>query len=216
MTETNVEAPALDAPEGNRKRLLVAGAAGVAVLGAGGFFLLHHGSDASTESFSPVVHHVSAGKAKATTSKSASRAPLKTTLPAATTVKIGRDPFAALYVVPVAPPPSSTTTATTGTGAPATSGTTAGGTTAGTSQPAVPTRYTLKLLSVTGTGKSQTAAFSVAGKTQYARVGSVFGRTSELKLLSFQQIARGVWSVTVQVGDDNPADLAKGESISVL
>jgi len=210
-------------PEGgpNRKPLLMVGAAaGVAVLAGAGWFLLHGGSSSSTDAF-VVPHHAPKASgltgAGTATAKSPSRV---ATLPAATTVKIGRDPFAALYMVPAAPPAApaaggpTVTTGSTATGA-STGSTGATGST-GSTTPAAPTRYTLKLLTVTGTGKAQTAGFSVAGKTQYARVGAVFGRTSEIKLLSFQQIGRGVWSVTVQVGDDDPKDLALGEAISVL
>lgn len=212
MTETSFEAPTAEGPGSNRKRLVAGGAAAVVVLGAAGFLLLHPGGSSSNEAFTPVVHHAAVTKSR--TSAAGKAAVRQSTLPAASTVKIGRDPFAALYMVPVAPAANSTASTATTTSTTTTSATGAGA--GGSTSPAVPTRYTLTLLSVTGTGKTQTAAFSVAGKTQYARVGSVFGRTSEVKLLSFQQIARGVWSVTVQVGDDNPADLAKGESISVL
>ena len=217
MTDnTFVAAEPEDGP--NRKPLLMAGAAvGVAVLAGAGWFLLHGGSDSSsTDAFVAPHHVVQAKGAPAAVAKSA-KAPAKVaTLPAASSVKIGRDPFAALYMVPVAPAASGAPATAGSTASTPTSAGTATGTSTGASAPAAPTRYALKLLSVSGTGKAQTAAFSVAGKTQYARVGAVFGRTSEIKLLSFQQVARGVWSVTIQVGDDDPKDIMRGESISVL
>jgi hypothetical protein len=160
------------------------------------------------------VHHatkqVATGKAPtAITNKAA-------TLPNISTVSIGRDPFVALYVPQPAAAAGGTSTSTTSTASPTATASTSGTGTTSPSTPAVPTTYRLALLKVTGTGASRTAGFSVAGKTQYARVGSVFGRTSEVKLLSFQQSAKGVWSVTIQVGDDAPKDMSLNEVISVL
>lgn len=221
MTENTFAAPAEEQSASSRKTLFIAGGAAGALVLAGGGFLLLHGGSSSDDAFGPVPHraHPVVSKAKAPVRQSVK--PSK--LPAASAVKIGRDPFAALYIVPAAgtAPASTGTTPTTGGTTPTTGGTTTttGGT--GTTTPTKPTtpvatHYTLKLLSVSGFGSSQTAAFSVAGKKQYARVGSVFGRTSEIKLLSFQQISKGVWSVTIQVGDDDPKDLAIGEAISVM
>lgn len=227
MTENTFTAPAEEQSASNRKTLFIAGGAAGALVLAGGGFLLLHGGSSSDDAFGPVPHKA---RPAVTTAKAPVRQSVKPSkLPAASAVKIGRDPFAALYIVPAAgtaPAGTGTTPTTGGTTptTPTTGGTTPTTTTSGTGGSTTPTKpttpvathYTLKLLSVSGFGSSQTAAFSVAGKKQYARVGSVFGRTSEIKLLSFQQISKGVWSVTIQVGDDDPKDLAIGEAISVM
>jgi hypothetical protein len=218
MTDHTFDTPAADEPAKRRNLVIAGGAAGLLVLGGAGFLLLSGGSsDVTANVASPLPKAPQVAK-NATIQKKPSAAAIK--LPAATSVQVGRDPFLALYLAPAA---AAAGTATTGTTTPET--TTAGATTTGStsgigttspSTPAVPTTYRLALLKVTGTGASRTAAFSVAGKTQYARVGSVFGRSSEVKLLSFQQSAKGVWSVTIQVGDDAPKDMSLNEVISVL
>jgi hypothetical protein len=212
MTENTMAVAANEESGGKRKLIVGAGAAGLLVLGAAGYLLLSGGGSSNDASFALPVHHVKALNSSTTLK---SNVPAVGSLPAASQVRIGRDPFSALYVVPVAPP-STTGTPSTSTGTSTTPGTTPGTGTTSPTIPAVPTTYRLALLKVTGTGTSRTAAFSVAGKTQYARVGSVFGRTSEVKLLSFQQSAKGVWSVTIQVGDDAPKDMNLNEVISVL
>ena len=219
MTE-NSFTEAAEEQGSNRKPLLIAGGAvGLAVLAGGGWMLLHGGSSSSDDT-AFVVHKSTKAPVtkqvvtKSTTSKATTHV---TKLPPVSTVRIGRDPFAALYVVPVAPNPalagSTPTTPTTTTTTP--TGTTSG---SGTSAPTstAPKPYALKLTRVYGSGSDRTAVFTVAGKTQLAKVGSVFGRTSELKLLSMQQDAKGAWSVTVQVGDADPVDVATGQSVFVM
>jgi hypothetical protein len=76
--------------------------------------------------------------------------------------------------------------------------------------------YALKLITVYGAGNSLTGDFSVAGKRQQAKAGSVFGRTQELKLLALQQGAKGAWTAVVQVGDGQPFDAAVGQTLYVL
>jgi hypothetical protein len=219
MTDNTFDAApdATDEASNRRVPVLVGGVLGVAVLAGAGFFLLHGGSSSDASLNAPVARGVPAGTVGTTPVKTTlnSHVPTTVKLPTASAVKIGRDPFLALYVVPAAVVATVPTTGTGTTGTTAPTGTTGTGTT-GTPAAPVATTYQLKLLKVTGTGSGRTAAFSVAGKTQYARIGSVFGRSSEIKLLSFQQSARGVWSVTVQVGDDDPKDLIVNEVISVL
>jgi hypothetical protein len=68
---------------------------------------------------------------------------------------------------------------------------------------------------VYGSDKTLTGVFSVGGKTQTATLGAVFGKTQELKLLSLQQSAKGVWTAVVQVGDGQPFDAAAGQTVYV-
>src|SRR3954453_22243144 len=127
MTEQNVpmggtavaEPPApvlpMDADDtadgGNRRKLLLVGAAlGVLVLAVAAFFLTKSGGDSSNSGF-PVPHaKVPAAVAKHHHAKAAANKPV--TLPKKFKGHIGRDPFDPLYVAPVAAP---TTTGSTGT-----------------------------------------------------------------------------------------------------
>ncbi|HUR13707.1 MAG TPA: hypothetical protein VM097_04360, partial [Mycobacteriales bacterium] len=85
--------------------------------------------------------------------------------------------------------------------------TTSGGT---TTTPVAPTSYKLVLTKVSG----GTATFSVGGKMMLAKVGSVFGPTAELKLLDLTDTPKG-WVATIQVGDSEPVDALRGETLYV-
>lgn len=217
MTENTMAAPvAADSEgEGSKKKLMLiaGGTAAALVLGGAGYLLLS-GGGGDDASYSLPVRKTKPVTSTATKTLK-SNVPTTTTLPAASTVRLGRDPFAALYLVPVAAPPAATTPTTP-------TGTTTTGTSTGTTTPVAPakapvaTTYPLKLTKVYGSGSELTAVFSVNGKTQLAKVGSVFGRTSELKMLSLQQGAKGVWIAVVQVGDADPVDLNMGASILVM
>lgn len=226
MTLTATEAPAEAveaAPTDKRKLALIGGVAAVA-LAAGGWFLLH-GSGGSS---GPALGLPAGGLAKPaavkpatlkSVAKPAAKEKAALLVPAASTVKLGRDPFHALYIVPAAAPAAAVGTGTAAPGT-STSGTTGSstGTSSGTSTtPAAPvsTTYALKLVRVYGAGKDLTAVFSVAGKTQLAKAGSVFGRSQEIKLLSMQQGAKGVWTAVIQVGDGQPFDAPTGEILYV-
>lgn len=213
MTD-NTFAPAAEAAvEGtSRSTLLIAGGlVGALVLGGGGYLLLSGGSDDDLGAGAPVVTRTkpapkSATPAKRATASTASKPGL---LPATTTVRIGRDPFLALYVMPAAGAAESV-------GAPSTGTTTVGGTTSGSSGTATTsTTYPMVLKRVYGSGSERTAEFSVDGKTMLAKVGSVFGKTSELKLLSLSQNSKGTWLGTVQVGDSDPFDAVQGQKVYV-
>ncbi|MCW2600800.1 MAG: hypothetical protein JWM02_2629 [Frankiales bacterium] len=213
------EAPA--APDGeattDKRKLVVIGGIIAVVLAGGGWFLLGHSGGSS----GPAMGLPAGGIAQPAVVKPAGKGVVKTSkrvvkpatlVPPVSTAQLGRDPFHALYVVPAA---ASTPGATTTTGS-APTGTSGGTTPTGTSTaPAQPTTYGLKLVRVYGSGKDQTAVFSVAGKTQLAKVGSVFGRTQEVKLLSVTQGAHGGWTATIQVGDGQPFDAPTGEVLYV-
>ena len=216
MTMTTTEAPVTAEEHGTtdkRKLALIGGLAAV-VLAAGGWFLLggSGGSDGTPLGLPPggVVKPLAAKPAHLAV-KTAAKAKPAVLVPPASTANLGRDPFRALYIVPV---PAAVVTGT-GTGTTPT-GTSSGTAPTGTS-PAAPvsTTYALKLSRVYGSGKDLTAVFSVAGKTQLAKAGSVFGNSQEIKLLSLQQGTKGVWTAVIQVGDGQPFDAATGQTLYV-
>lgn len=207
----------------NKRVVIAGGVAAALVLAYGGHMLLSGGSDNQALVIPLKKHHVSAQAAKAAgvSAKPASAAKI----PAPSTVKLGRDPFLALYVVPapvVAPVAPSGSVTPTGSVTPLSPSTGNGaGSGAGAGAPAgrgpvASSTYAVKLTRVYGTGSDQTAQFLVRGKTQLARVGAVFGASQELKLLSLQQNAKGVWIAVLQVGDAEPFDALAGQAYYVL
>jgi hypothetical protein len=211
-------APPLDAPEveepagASRRTALVAGGIAAAVALAGGGYFLVSGGSTTAPVANPVARHLNQGALAASGQKAASTVvPAVVKVPATSTVPLGRDPFHALYVAPVAAPAATAPTAP----ATNTSGTAGTSTPSTTTQAAAPKVYKLVLTGVSGSGSNLTATFNVAGKIMVAKVGSVFGPTSELKLLSLTQNAKGVWTATIQVGDSEPVDAPKGEALYV-
>ena len=214
------EAPVAQEPAGtSRRTVLVAGGVAAALaLGGGGYVLLSGGSDSTPDTF---VSAIGAQKhlqpaAKRPTKAVVAKPVVK--VPPTSTVPLGRDPFHALYLLPVVSAPTAQVAPTTTT--PGTTTTSTGSTGSTTSNPAAPTStapktYKLVLTRVYGSGKDLTGVFSVGGKTMVAKVGSVFGPTQELKLLSLSQSAKGVWTATIQVGDSEPMDAAKGQALYV-
>jgi hypothetical protein len=209
------EAPVEEAGRSRRTVLVAGGAAAALVLGGGGYFLLSGGSDSTPESAAPIsLPHAVRPAAKAPAKPAAKKPVVK--VPATSTVPLGRDPFRALYIAPVATAVVPASTGTTGTSTPTTPTQPAGGTTTPAQPvPAAPTSYKLVLTRVYGSGKDLTGVFSVGGKTMLAKVGSVFGPTGELKLLSLSESPKGVWTATLQVGDSEPVDASRGETLYV-
>jgi hypothetical protein len=82
----------------------------------------------------------------------------------------------------------------------------------GTAHPAATEeKHKLILLRVFGTGPDQSAAFSIHGTEQIAKVGSIFGPTAEILLLELTEAPAGTWTATLQVGDGDPFDVKMGE-----
>ena len=204
-------------------RLIAAGIAAAVALAGGGYLLLGSGGSAPTSNFVPLTHH-RAPKVPTIVTKAA---PPKVKLPVAYKAQIGRDPFKPLYVEPAVAPAAAAVAAPgtpvapvtpglpTGTGpAPGTGTAAAPGSPAGTGvTPVTPAdkTYTLVLRRVYGTGKDRTAVFSIDGKQQVAKLGSKFGPTSEIVLLSMQQGPKaGQWTTVLQVGDGDPFDVVTG------
>jgi hypothetical protein len=214
-------APFVEEGQRNRKALFVAGGVVVAlVVAAVGYLFLGGGSDSTDAAF--VAPHV-ARPAAVAPGKVAK--PVKK-LPAPYKQRIGRDPFKALYVLPVstgAGPGTSTGTSTattsgTGTTTPttsttgATTPTTPSGTTTGS------TRYTLKLVSISKPSPEvRFTTWKVGTDSKTVIPAQRFGKYGEIVVLAFSKNASGVVDkAIIQVGDDSPIDVAVGESVSVL
>ena len=212
MTENAFAAPAaVDEPTTRKPLVIAGGVAAALVLGAGGYFLLAGGSSSKDPAFP-----ISKGKPRqvATVPVATPAAKPATVLPATSTAALGRDPFLALYVIPAVAPVTATPASPAPGTVPPAGGTPAGGTSA---PPAAPTTktYAMRLARVTGTGTDQTATFTFDGKAQTAKLGGSFGPTSEVKLVSLQQDAKGAWTAVVQVGDGQPFDVLAGETLYV-
>lgn len=204
----------------NRKTLFVAvGVAAALALGGGGYFLLSGGgSSSSSPSAAPVVHFGHQGAPKAPVAAPA-QVTHRVVLPAVYKGQIGRDPFKPQYVAPPAPTStgagaSGTTSTPTSTSTSTTTSTSSGSTSTAAAPPPAQKVHTLILTRVYGSGSDRTAVFSIDGKTQLAKVGSVFGPVSEIKLLSFTQTSKG-WTCTIQVGDADPFDVGIGQKAYV-
>jgi hypothetical protein len=207
-----------EAGDGNRKAVFVAGGLAAAlVLGAGGWFLLGAGSsDGATAS--AFVPKVSSRSAAVTPKKAVT--PLKK-LPVAYKAELGRDPFKALYVLPVAGPltpttTTPTTTTPTGTGTTTTTGTGTTPTTPGTTTAS--TRYALKLVSISKP-QPEVRFFTwlVAGQAKTVIPAQRFGKVGEIVVLAYEKNAAGTATgAIIQVGDDSPIDVKIGETVSVL
>lgn len=200
----------------NRKAALVAGGIAAAlVVAAGGYFLLGGGGGNDTVDTAFVPHHTL--RPAAVTPKNAAKQGTK--LPTAYKAQLGRDPFKALYVVPVAAPaapaPAAVSTSTTPTNAGTTTAANSVG--IGTTTP-TSTRYTLKLVSISKPSPEvRFTTWKVGADTKTVIPAQRFGKYGEIVVLAFSKNAKGeVDKAIIQVGDDSPMDVAVGESVSVL
>lgn len=216
---TTPEFAAADEAGTDRKKLVLVGGLVAALLaGGGGYMLLSGGGGDDVALGVPPVRKPAAVKGTpAKAAKLAAKPAAK--VPAATTVRLGRDPFLALYVQPVAAPEGSTTTSG-GTTTPTTVGTPTGGsstdgsaTPTGTSAP-----YALTLVSITGAAnEDKVFTFSVGGTKKSVVAAQKFGKYSELVTLNFIKNSKGApVAALVQVGDDDPVVIRIGEKLSVL
>lgn len=204
---------------GSRSKILVialGAVAGVALAG-GAFFLLSGGDDA--DEFGAVAQAPRA----AAPAPAASAQPK---LPAPANLTLGRNPFRALYVEPAPAPAEVTAPPATGDGITPViiigeGGGTGGGTGTGGGAAPAPQQPTAKehklvLLRVFGAGKDQSASFSIDDKQQTAKIGTTFGPTAEILLLSLQEGPKeGQWTAVLQVGDGDPFDVVLGEPVFV-
>lgn len=205
------EAPSYEeaAADGNRSRILVFGALAAAVVLGGGYLLLGGGDSSELTAANDVVRPSRVVKAA-----EAAKTPVLATLPVKYDEQIGRDPFRALYVqpapaavaAPAVPVPS-------GVLVPVFGGTGSGGAAGPAAPGGAPTTQTYKLVltRVYGTAADRTAVFAIDGKQQVAKIGTKFGPTSEIILLSFQEGPKpGQWTTVLQVGDGDPFDVVTG------
>jgi hypothetical protein len=211
MTENTMAVAADDESGGKRKLIVAGGAVGLVVLGAAGYMLLNGGGSSNDAGFTLPVHHVQAPKSSTTLK---SHVPAVRSLPAASQVRIGRDPFNALYVVPVAPP-AGTSGSSTGTPATTPSGSPTAGTGATTPTAA---RYVLVLKTVTrDPGGAYLFNFTVDGTPKTVLPAQRFGKYGELVVLTYVKSSKGaVTGAVVQVGDDSPIQVPLGVKVSVL
>jgi hypothetical protein len=219
--EAPAYAPDSDADQGSggsRKAVVAAGALVAVVLGAGAFLFLNSGGDDELLDLPAAQRAPQAAPAAA----GPSAAP-EVKLPAKSTLTLGRNPFRALYIQPPPPEPEPATEvqAPVAPGVivvnPGGNGTTPpfGGAAPAPQQPTAK-EHKLVLLRVFGTGKDQSASFSIDDKQQTAKVGTTFGPTAEILLLSLQEGPKeGQWTAVLQVGDGDPFDVVLGEPVFV-
>lgn len=201
MTQQVQDAPPLveqATEEGtDRRRLAVFGLIGLVVVGLLGWLLLGSGGGEDTQA---VVPSGKRGLVAAPATPSAK----PTTLPPASNGALGRDPFRPV-ISTAAPAPVSTGGAVAGPGAVASPAATPA------AKPTAAPTYALRLTRVDGSGANLTARFLLGKSTiQYARVGSRFGRTAEIKLISLTSDGGGKGSAVIQVGEA-PFDLSTGD-----
>ena len=229
-TPDEVDTPA--AP--NRRNLLLAGGLAAALLiGGGGYYLLSGSSSSSGDTATAAVPHPvrPAVRAPKHPAKAKAKAPTVAPVakvPAKSTEHLGRDPFKALYVQPVAavaglgvpatgsltaiPGPTGTKTGTTRTST-GTTGTGTGSTPVDASSP-----YALQLVSISPPSPEvRLFAFKVAGVSKTVLPAQRFGKYGELIVLAYTKTPTGaVTGALIQVGDDSPIDVRLGEKITVL
>jgi hypothetical protein len=204
-----------DATGDKKKLLLVGGLAAALVVGAGGFFLLS-GGDAEEDAFVLPKRPAKVAPQKAAPAKAVAKIPVTYAAP------VGRDPFRALYTVPVAAPAApgggTTPVTTTPTQAPTTGGgsvvitptskpTTGGSTTAPTSQSTI--RF--KAYDVS----TKTGTFVLDGKT------TVTGQVSDVLAKKVLVVAirpdrePGTFFATLKVGDGSNFDAHFGQTVVI-
>jgi hypothetical protein len=207
-----------DDAAGQRKTVLaIAVAVAVAAVAVGGFVFLRGGGDAE---LSVIPHAPRAAGVGA--QKPAVKAVTTKKLPTAYKATLGRDPFKALYVVPVEQPagtvaPVATTPVAPVAAAPASSGSNSSGSTSSTP---TTTRYALKLVSVSKPSAGEVTYFTwlVEGKRTVVVPAQRFGKYGELVVLATEKNASGTTTTgaVIQVGDDTPIDVMIGEIVNVL
>lgn len=204
------DAPVDEESTPDKRKLVAIGAAAAVVLAGGGWFFLH-----SSGSDGPALGLPSSGLPKPAAVRPAVKSAVKakpaaktvkptTVLPVASTAKLGRDPFKALYVVPAA---AATTTAPT-----TTTPTTTTGAAATTTAP-----YVLQLVSISGPANSDkvfTFKYGSVSKTVVA--AQKFGKIGELVTLNYIKNSKNVpIAALIQVGDDDPVIIKIGEKLTV-
>ena len=193
---------------GKRRKLMIVagGVAGAVVLGGAGFLLLSGGGSEEEAFVLPTHRAPKAVTAKAPTLKS--KVPTTSKLPTASSIRIGRDPFRALYLAPEAgsgaAPGAGGSGETTQTGGSA-------------SDPAANAPYVITLTKVTSDpGGAKFFTFVIGKETKVVLPAQRFGKYGELVVLAYVKNSKGAISGAVlQVGDDNPITVLIGAKTSV-
>ena len=217
-----------ESSSGSKRNVIALGALAAVAVGAGAFFLLGGGGEEEQlDAYVPPKPRAAAPAADA--------GPVST-LPVASKVTLGRNPFRALYVEPAAAPaggttttPTTTTGGTTGgttttpivvvggstSGGSTSGGSTSGGTTAPPPAAPAPAQSTVALKSVTAAkdGSNPTATFDYDGKTVSGAPGDVMA--GKLLVISIQQDVMGGWFVNLQLGDGEPFEVHERQRVVV-
>lgn len=211
--QTTEDPPAFSDEPGTdgRRNAVLFGALGAVVLAAGAFFFLGGGGDETDEvAFTP---------SKRTPRVEVSAAPLvpAAALPAVAKVPLGRNPFRALYVQPVAapapapkppppppPPPPAPAPIVVVNNVPPPAA----------PQPApAPAQRTVQLLSVaTPAGAPAVGTFLLDGKQLTGSKGMLLG--GKLLVLDLQQDVRG-WFALLQFGESAAFEVSKGQEVVI-
>lgn len=208
------DAPVDDESTDKRKVVALGAVAALLLAGGGWYFLNGSGSDDIAMGV-PAAGVVKPAAVRPAVKPVAKAAPKKTAvkptsvLPVASNVKLGRDPFKALYVVPVAAPAKPAATTTTGTTS------TTSGTAAGT--PVSTPSYALQLVSITSPRNSDPFfVFSYGGVKKTVVAAQKFGKYGELVTLNYIKNSKGTpTAALLQVGDDDPVVIRIGEKLTV-
>ena len=236
MTENTFFEPVDDEPAQSRRSLLVLGAVGGALaLAAGGYFLLGGGGGAGASEL--VAQPTSRSPVVAVAPTAAKKLVV---LPAISKVRLGRDPFLALYIPPAvslaAPATGSGTTPTgtigTGTTGTGTTGTpTAPATAPAPTFPVTPTgslapaparppavvKHVFSVFDITGSAATGRARVSIDGGAPFTvHEGSVFGPSKELTITDIGPTVGVGEHLAFTLGEDPQPEMYAHESRLVL
>lgn len=212
------EAPAVDEEGGSRRPLLlVGGLVGALALGASAFLLLG-GGGADDE----LALGVAPPLPPAATAPEAQPEAVAV-IPAASTEAVGRNPFKARYIAPVAAPAPAEAPAAAPVAPPAPPPINLviqqpAPAPAPAEQEEAPATYKLTLKSISDPQpEARFVTWSWEDKDVTVLPGQRFGKYGELVVLAFTQSAEGaVDGVILQVGDDAPFDAKLGQTYDVL
>ena len=229
MTENTFFEPVDDEPAQSRRSLLVLGAVGGALaLAAGGYFLLGRGGGAGASEL--VAQPTSRTPVVATVP---TRAKKPVVLPAVSKVRLGRDPFLALYIPPVVSP-AATGSGTTGTGTigvPTAPGTAPAPTVPVALAPVTPTgrpapapsrppavvKHVFSVFGITGSAATGRARVSIDGGAPFTvHEGTVFGPSKELTITDIGPTVGVGEHLAFTLGEDPQPEMYAHESRLVL
>ena len=236
MTENTFFEPVDDDPAQSRRSLLVLGAVGGALaLAAGGYFLLGGGGGAGASEL--VAQPTSRTPVVAMEPTAAEKLVV---LPAVSKVRLGRDPFLALYIPPVAslaaPATGSGTTPTGTTGTGTTGASTAPGAAPAPTVPVAPlpvtptgrpapsparppagVKHVFSVFGITGSAATGRARVSIDGGAPFTvHEGSVFGPSKELTVTDIGPTVGVGEHLAFTLGEDPQPEMYAHESRLVL